>query len=72
MRKLKRRIRKQPQLALTVPAMLCFITFVTNIVQALRDGNIDNNELHQLLASADGFEAVVLFLVMLALRNKKK
>jgi hypothetical protein len=72
MRKLKRNIQNKPCLALSIPAVLCFITFVTNIVQALKDGNIDSNELHQLLASADGFETVVLCVIMMALRKKKQ
>lgn len=72
MRKIKRKIKSEPQIALTVPAVLCFITFITNIFQALKDGNLDNNEMHQLLASADGFETVVLFFVMVALRKKKQ
>lgn len=72
MRKLKRKIKDEPQLALTVPAVLCFITFITNIVHAIKDWKFDNNDFHQLLASADGFETVVLFIVMVALRKKKQ
>lgn len=59
-------------MALSVPAVLCFITFITNLIKALSDGNIDTNELHALLASADGFETVLLFVVMLVLKDKKK
>lgn len=59
-------------MVLSVPAILCFITFITNLISALKDGNIDTNELHALLASADGFETVVLFVVMLLMKDKKK
>lgn len=59
-------------MVLSVPTVLCALTFVTNLVKALSDGNIDSNELHTLLASADGFETVLLFFVMLVLKDKKK
>ncbi len=66
------KVRANASVALSVPMLLCFITFITNLVKALSDGNIDSNELHTLLASADGFETVVLFVVMLVLKNRKK
>lgn len=72
MRKIKSYFKKKPHMALSVPAVLCFITFITNLIKALSDGNIDTNELHALLASADGFETVLLFVVMLVLKDKKK
>lgn len=59
-------------MVLSVPTVLCAVTFLTNLVKALSDGNIDSNELHALLASADGFETVLLFVVMLVLKDKKK
>lgn len=59
-------------MVLSVPTVLCAVTFLTNLVKALSDGNIDSNELHALLASADGFEIVLLFVVMLVLKDKKK
>jgi len=55
---------KQQKAVLSIPAILCAITFCTNLVKALSDGNIDSQELHTLLASADGFESVFLFLFM--------
>jgi hypothetical protein len=72
MKKLIRYLKSKPHTALGLPAILCFITFITNLVMALRDGNIDSNELHQLLSTADGFEAVFLVLIMLVLNKKKK
>ncbi len=59
-------------MVLSVPTVLCAVTFVTNLVKALTDGIIDSNELHALMASADGFEAAVMFVVMLVLKDKKK
>lgn len=72
MDELIKRLKDNAHIAISVPAVLCFITFITNLVKALSDGNIDSNEFHTLLASADGFETVVLFVVMLALKNKNK
>lgn len=69
---LKRFLKEKPHVAISVPAILCFITFCTNLYAALTDGKIDANELTTLLSTADGFESVVLFIVMLALRNKNK
>ncbi len=67
-----KKLREKAHIAISIPAILCFVTFITNIVKALSDGNIDNNEFHTLLASADGFEAVLLFAVMLVLKQKQK
>lgn len=67
-----KKLRANAHIAISIPAVLCFITFITNLVKALSDGNIDSNEFHTLLASADGFETVVLFAVMLVLKQKKK
>lgn len=72
MDELIKRLKDNAHIAISVPAVLCFITFITNLVKALSDGNIDTNEFHTLLASADGFETVVLFVVMLALKKKNK
>ena len=71
MKCLKEFLKNKPHIVLSVPAILCFITFCTNLYSALTDGKIDANELSTLLGTADGFETVVLFIVMVALRNKK-
>lgn len=72
MRRLKRKIKNNAHLALSVPAVLCALTFITNLVTALKDGKIDSNEMHQLLATADGFETVLLVVVMVVMGRKKK
>jgi hypothetical protein len=69
---LKEILKNKPHIVLSMPAILCFITFCTNLFTALTDGKIDANELSTLLGTADGFETVVLFVVMMALRNKKQ
>lgn len=71
-RKIRRKINQRPHLVLSVPAVLCFITFITNFIAAMKDGTIDSIELHQLLSSADGFETVVLVVLMLVLRKRKR
>jgi len=71
MKKLKDYMKKNPQVALTAPALLSFTTFLTNLFYALRDGNIDTNEYYQLLATIDGFETVVLFVIMVAINKRK-
>ncbi len=72
MKKLKKYVRKKPHLILTIPTVLCFISFITNFISAIKDGHIDQNELHELLSSADGFETVVLVLIMLFIRKRNK
>lgn len=72
MKKPKKNMKLKPYHALTVPAVLCFITFLTNLIASLQDGNIDSNELHQLLSTADGFETVFLVIVMVILGKRSK
>jgi hypothetical protein len=72
MKRIRQKIKENPHLVLSVPALLCFITFITNLVAALKDGVIDSSELHQLLSTADGFETVVLVVTMLVIGRKKK
>jgi hypothetical protein len=72
MKCLKEFLKNNPHIVLSVPAILCFITFCTNLYSAMSEGKIDANELSTLLGTADGFETVVLFIVMVALRNKRK
>ena len=72
MDKLRKKIKSKPHVALSVPTVLCFISFITNFIAAMKDGNLDSNELHHLLSSADGFETVVLIIIMVVLKDKKK
>lgn len=72
MKKLKKVFEDKPHYVLSVLVLLCFITFISNFIMAFRDGVIDSNEFHQLLSTADGFETVVLFIMMLVLKGKKK
>lgn len=71
MRNLKRYARENPHMAVGVPAWLCFISFIVNFFHAAKDGFMGKDEIQQLLYTADGFETVVLFIVMLVLGKKK-
>ena len=68
---LREYIQSKPHHVLSVPALLCFIQFVTNLVDVFRTGVFDGRVMNQLLSSADGFETVVLCIIMLALKHKK-
>ncbi len=72
MKKLKNKLKDKPHVVLSIPVVLCAITFVTNLIAALKDGNIDGAELHQLLSTADGFESVIMLIIMFVLNNKNK
>jgi hypothetical protein len=72
MRKLRKKLKEKPYLALSAPAVLYFVAFIINFVSSLKDWNIDASEMHQLLAYVDGFQAVALIIIMAALHQKKK
>lgn len=72
MKKVIKYVKHKPHLALSISTILCALTFSANLIAALRDGVIDDTELHALLTTAQGFEAFVLFIVMIALKDKKK
>jgi hypothetical protein len=72
MSKIKGLIRDNPQVALSIPTVLCFVQFLTSIWGAITTGTFDHNTINQLLASADGFESVILFGLMVALKEKKQ
>lgn len=68
---LKQYLKSNPHVVISVPTVLCFVQFLTSIFGAFRNGVFDNNTFNQLLSTADGFESVVLFMIMLALKDKK-
>lgn len=65
-------IKTKPHHIISIPAILCFIQFIINLWGVIKTGNFDSQTMNHLLASADGFEAVSLGIIMLALKNKKK
>lgn len=71
-KKTKSNFYKKTHIAINISTILCFISFVTNLIQSLKDGIIDNHELHVLLSSVNCVETIILFVVGFALRDSKK
>ncbi len=72
MSKIKDFIEKHAHISVSIVAVLCFVQFVSTLVFAIKRDNFDSNTTSQLLSTADGFEAVILFFIMIALKNKDK
>lgn len=72
MRRIKKYIKSKPELAISVPAILCFIQFSMNLFEVFKTGIFTSQAMTQLLSSADGFETVVLCVIMVALKDKRK
>ena len=64
-------IKSKPNLVMSVPTFLCFVQFISSIVEMVKARKFDYDSMIQLLSSLDGFETVVLCFVMLALKKKK-
>lgn len=56
---------------ITVPALLSTANFLANLLAALKDNNISDQEFHALLQMSSGIEAIILFAIMAFLRIKK-
>lgn len=65
-------IKKNLNVALSIPAILCAIQFIMSLYGVIKTGVFDMGTMNQLLSTADGFESVVLFIIMIALRKKNK
>lgn len=65
-------IKNNPILSLILPSVISGGTFFGNLLIAISDGVLDTNELHTLMSSANGFELVVLLVIMIALKSKDK
>jgi hypothetical protein len=61
-----------PHIAIGLPAIMCFIQFVTDIVEVFKTHEFTSNTLNQLASSANGFEAVMLFIIMLLLKGRNR
>jgi len=72
MDKIIQKIKDKLNLVIFIPTVLCFLQWITGLVSAASDGQIDSAEFNKLLASANGIEAFILVVVMLALRFKPK
>ena len=67
---LKDIIQKKPFIALAFPTAIGSISFFYNLLESMSDGMIDSKELHNLMASADAIQTVVLVLVMYAFKKR--
>ena len=67
---LKELLKINPNLALWPALGMGLFTFVGHLAIALSDGQLDSNEIHQLLSGASGLETAIVFLAILALRRK--
>ena len=72
MSKLREFFHDNPNIVISIPAILCFIQFVYEIVEIIETGQFDANAFSQLCSSANGFEAVCLFVIMFVLKRKDK
>lgn len=72
MKRIKKHFNHKPHVVLSVPTLLFFLTFIINLISALKDGKIDSSELQLLLSTASGFETVVLIIIMFILKGYKK
>lgn len=68
---IKQIIKNHPNFAISVPTLLSCASFFGNLFTALSDGQLDGNELHELMSSANGCESLILIAIMVALRQKK-
>lgn len=70
--KLREYLKTKASLAISLPTVLCFIQFVAEIGDIIKAGKMDNAAFTQLLSSANGFETVVLVVIMIVLKEKSK
>lgn len=64
--------KENPNLAISVPTLLCFVQFSYEVFEIIDTGVFDSNAFNQLVSSANGFETVCLCFIMLVLKSKKK
>ena len=69
---LRKLLRENANAAISVPTILCFLQFVTDVVEIIKSEDFTNAMLTQLVYSANGFETVCLFIIMLVLKDKNK
>jgi len=65
-------IANKPHCALSLPAILSFGQFIAKVVDICKTGDLDPTTVNQLLSSANGFETVVLCIIMFVLKSKNK
>lgn len=71
MKNLREYIKSKPNAVMSIPTFLCFIQFISSIIELIKLRKFDYDTVVQLLSSLDGFETAILCVVMLAMRDKK-
>ena len=56
---------------ISLPAMISMVIFLANLVLALSDGALSEDEFHSLVSMASGSQAVILLFVMAILKIKR-
>lgn len=72
MDRLRDLLKHNASIVISIPAILCFVQFIYEIFEIIKTHEIDGKMLNQLVSSANGFEAVCLFIIMLVLKDKRK
>lgn len=72
MKRLREYIKSKPNLVLSIPTFLCFLQFISTVVDLIKLRKFDYNSVIQLLSSLDGFEAFILCIVLMALKKETK
>lgn len=69
---IKKTLGDHPVRSVSLMGLLSLSQFVINLIRAMQDGVIDDQELHNLLTGANGVEALVLGAIAVALKLKSK
>ena len=72
MKRLRDYVHNNAHTALSLPAIMCFMQFSYELYDVFKSGSFDANALSQLVSSANGFETVVLCVIMVALKDKNR
>lgn len=64
-------VKRHARVAISLPALLCCVQFFLGLYTAISKRDFDSETILQLLSYADGVETVVLFFILVALKNKK-
>lgn len=72
MKRLRKHTKSKRRIVITATMFLCFVTFVTNLIAAVKTGNISTEAYAQLATTADGFGAMCSAIIAVVLRAKNK
>lgn len=58
--------------SISIIAVISLVNFATNLITSFNNGTLTDAKLHELLASADGFQAILIGLGMIYLQFNSK